>query len=260
MVVVSASLRDIKVFTTFPHDCSYLQGQEATTLFIDPRQRVSEALYTQLSLLGFRRSGDHIYRPHCARCSACIAARVPVRDFTMSRSQRRVWQRNRDLTLETCSAIFDDESYDLYSRYIKGRHADGDMYPPDRDQYQSFLNNGLGCTRYFKLRKDEQLIAVLVCDEMLDGLSAIYTFYDPDEHQRSLGTYAVLVEIEQARQRQLDYLYLGYWIQDCHKMNYKSKFQPLELLLGGEWQRHEQLPTVSDQQQSLPLHFVDNPR
>ncbi len=260
MARLSASLKDIKVFTTFPHECSYLQGQEATTLFIDPRQRISETLYTQLSLLGFRRSGDHIYRPHCTRCSACIAARVPVQSFNMSKSQRRVWQRNRDLTIELTDDIFDDASYDLYSRYIGGRHADGDMYPPDRDQYQSFLNNGLGCTRYFKLYKKQQLIAVLVCDEMLDGLSAIYTCYDPDEQHRSLGTYAVLVEIEQARQRQLDYLYLGYWIQDCQKMNYKSRFQPLELLIGGEWQRHEQLPSVSQEQQSLPLHFVDNPR
>lgn len=238
---MTASLREIKVYTTFPHACSYLDGQEATTLFVDPRQHVDRKLYTQLSLLGFRRSGDHIYRPHCARCNACIPSRVPVADFRRSRSQARVWARNRDLTVEPCGSIFDDEAYALYHRYISVRHADGDMYPPEREQYQSFLNDGLACSRYYRFYHGEHLVAVTVADEMLDGLSAIYTFYDPDHERRSPGTFAVLFQIEEARRLQLDYVYLGYWIRNCDKMRYKSRFQPLELLIDNRWQRSDEI-------------------
>jgi arginyl-tRNA--protein-N-Asp/Glu arginylyltransferase len=185
---LTASLRDIRVYTTFPHVCSYLPDQEATTLFIDPRQQISPELYTQLSVMGFRRSGDHIYRPHCAKCNACVPSRVVTNEFQRSKSQERVWRRNSDLTITEVDSIECNEAYDLYRRYIEGRHADGDMYPPDRDQYSSFLNNGLGCTRYFEFRHGDKLIAILVTDQMLDGLSAIYTFYDPTEEKSTLAT------------------------------------------------------------------------
>ena len=234
---MTASLREIKVYTTFPHRCSYLSGEEATTLFVDPRQRISQQLYTQLSQLGFRRSGDHVYRPHCANCSACLASRVRAGDFMASRSQRRVQKRNADLRVEATSDIDDDEAYELYRRYIEGKHPDGDMYPPDREQYSAFLNDGLGCTHYFRFYAGDRLVAVTVADEMLDGLAAVYTFYEPEVEQRSLGTYAVLFQITEAARRGLEYVYLGYWIRDCDKMNYKTRFQPLELLIEGQWHR-----------------------
>jgi arginyl-tRNA--protein-N-Asp/Glu arginylyltransferase len=256
---LTASLRDIRVYTTFPHVCSYLPDQEATTLFIDPRQQISQELYTQLSVMGFRRSGDHIYRPHCVKCNACVPSRVIVDEFQRSKSQDRVWRRNSDLRIAEADSIDDDEAYDLYRRYIEGRHSDGDMYPPDRDQYSSFLNNGLGCTRYFELRHEDKLIAVLVTDQTLDGLSAIYTFYDPGEEKRSLGTFAVLFQIEEAKHLSLDYVYLGYWIQNCGKMNYKARFSPLELLQSGCWQRRDNLPEGGDLGPSMPLRFVDKP-
>ncbi len=233
---MTVSLREIKVYTTFPHRCSYLGDREATTLFVDPRQKISLQLYTQLSQLGFRRSGDHVYRPHCANCTACIASRVRVQDFVPSRSQRRILKRNADLRVIRSVDIEDDEAFALYRRYIDIKHADGDMYPPDREQYSAFLNNGLGSTRYYRFYHGERLVAVTVADEMEDGFAAVYTFYDPDADQRSLGTYAVLFQIEQARHQGLAHVYLGYWIEDCDKMNYKTRFQPLELLLGGEWQ------------------------
>ena len=255
---MTASLRDIRVYTTFPHACSYLPGEEATTLFIDPRQRISVELYTHLSLMGFRRSGDHIYRPHCTRCNACIPSRVPVDAFKRSRSQKRVWQRNRDLRAVETLSIDDDEAFSLYCRYIEGRHADGDMYPPDLDQYRSFLNNGLGCTRYIRLYAGERLIAVLVTDQMLDGLSAIYTFYDPAEEQRSLGTYGVLYQIEMAKEAGLENLYLGYWIQNCDKMNYKARFKPLEIFVDGRWQRRERLPMGGDLNAPSPVRIIDH--
>jgi arginyl-tRNA--protein-N-Asp/Glu arginylyltransferase len=232
---MTSSLRDLKVYTTYPHSCSYLKDQQATTLFIDPRQEVDQKLYSSLSLLGFRRSGNNIYRPHCAQCNACVPSRLPVGEFQPSRSQKRTLRRNRDLSVEQTDDIKDDQCYDLYRRYIEQRHADGDMFPPDREQYESFLNNAWDCTRYFRFYQENQLIAVAVVDVMVDGLSAIYTFFEPEEEQRSLGTYAVLWQIEQAREMGLAYLYLGYWIQNCQKMSYKADYKPLELFIDGCW-------------------------
>ncbi|EAQ99187.1 arginyltransferase [Congregibacter litoralis] len=234
---MTSSLRDLKVYTTYPHRCSYLEEEEATTLFIDPRQSVDQTLYSNLSMLGFRRSGNHIYRPHCSHCNACIPARVHVNDFKANRSQRRCLKRNRDLEVTIRTSVSNDESYALYDRYIRARHADGDMYPPDRDQFESFLNNPWDCTEYCEFRAEGRLVAVAVVDMMLDGLSAIYTFFDPDETTRSLGRYAVLWQIERSRSLGLPYVYLGYWIRNCDKMSYKSDYQPLELLINNQWQR-----------------------
>lgn len=233
---MTSSLRDIKVYTTYPHRCSYLEGEEATTLFVDPRQEVDQALYTNLSLLGFRRSGNHIYRPHCAACEACVPARIPVADFQPNRSQRRTWKANQDLVVERSSDIRDDRAFELYARYIRERHRDGDMFPPERDQYESFLNNAWDCTRYYRFYDSNQLVAVTVVDVMLDGLSAIYTFFDPDLEARSLGRFSILWQVAQARDMGLAYLYLGYWIRGCRKMSYKAEYQPLEVFRDSRWQ------------------------
>lgn len=232
---MTSSLRDLKVYTTYPHSCSYLEGQEATTLFIDPRQEVDQHLYSSLSTLGFRRSGNHVYRPHCSHCNACVPARIPVAQFHANRSQRRTVRRNRDLVVERTRDIRDDEAYQLYRHYIEQRHADGDMYPPDREQYESFLNNAWDCTRYYRFYDHQRLAAVAVVDVMLDGLSAIYTFFDPHDERRGLGSYAILWQIDQAREMGLQYLYLGYWIRNCRKMAYKAAFRPLELYLNNRW-------------------------
>ena len=248
---MTASLREIKVYTTFPHRCSYLEGEEATTLFVDPRQKLGQELYTQLSLLGFRRSGDHVYRPHCARGRACIASRVRVAEFEPSRTQKRISRRNADLRLEQSESILDDEAYNLYRYYIESRHADGDMYPPERDQYESFLNDGLGCANYYRLYQGNRLVAVTVADKMLDGLAAIYTFFDPDQPQRSLGTEAILLQIRQAQTMGLPFVYLGYWIDGCRKMSYKSSFSPLELFVDGHWQRQKTGQTSSPDESAV---------
>ncbi len=232
---MTSSLRDLKVYTTYPHSCSYLQDQEATTLFVDPRQEVDQTLYSNLSVLGFRRSGNHLYRPHCGSCDACIPARIPVREFSPNRTQRRALRRNADLEVELTEDIRDQSAFDLYRRYIECRHADGDMYPPDREQYQSFLDNAWECTRYYRFYAAGKLIAIAVVDELLDGLSAIYTFFDPDLDARSLGRYAILWQVQRAREQELDYLYLGYWIRGCKKMAYKSEYRPLEIYVNGRW-------------------------
>lgn len=232
---MTSSLRDLKVYTTYPHSCSYLDDQEATTLFVDPRQRVDQKLYSKLSVLGFRRSGNHIYRPHCTHCNACTPARIPVAGFEPRRGQRRVWQRNQDLRVISTDDISDDEAFDLYHRYISQRHSDGDMYPPDREQYEAFLTSVWQCTRYFRFFDKGRLIAVAVVDTLEDGFSAIYTFFDPEADKRSLGVYAILWEIEHAREMGLEYLYLGYWIRDCQKMAYKSDYRPLQVYINSRW-------------------------
>jgi len=228
-------MRDLKVYTTYPHNCSYLEEQEATTLFIDPRQQMDKNLYSNLSLLGFRRSGNHVYRPHCTHCEACIPARIPVAGFKPKRSQRRTLARNADLRVERSEDIRDDQAFELYQRYIQLRHSDGDMYPPDREQYESFLNNAWNCTRYYRFYQRDTLLGVAVVDELVDGLSAIYTFFEPEEQKRSLGNYAVLWQIEKTREMGLHYLYLGYWIRDCQKMAYKSEYRPLDLYVNSRW-------------------------
>ena len=232
---MTSSMRDLKVYTTYPHSCSYLEDQEATTLFVDPRQPMDQKLYSNLSILGFRRSGNHIYRPHCTHCEACVPARIPVALFEPKRTQRRTWNRNQDLVVERTDDIRDDAAFELYRRYIELRHADGDMHPPDREQYESFLNNAWDCTRYYRFYDQGMLVALAVVDELVDGLSAIYTFFAPEADKRSLGRYAILWQIEKAREMGLDYLYLGYWIRDCQKMAYKSDYRPLELYLNSRW-------------------------
>lgn len=232
---MTSSLRDLKVYTTHPHSCSYLENREATTLFVDPRQEVDQTLYSNLSVLGFRRSGSHLYRPHCEGCQACIPARIPVSEFKPNRTQRRNLARNADLEVELTGDIRDEAAFALYRRYIELRHHDGDMYPPDREQYLSFLDNAWECTRYYRFYDGGRLTAVSVVDELLDGWSAIYTFFDPEAEKRSLGRYAILWQVEEARKQGLDYVYLGYWIQGCRKMSYKAEYRPLEIYVDGRW-------------------------
>lgn len=232
-------VRDLRFFLTVPHACSYLAGREATTLFLDPQESPGQHVYDALALLGFRRSGHHLYRPHCEGCSACISVRLPVAEFAPSRSQRRLIKRNADLTLHLRPATFAPEHYALYAHYIRTRHADGDMYPPSHEQYRTFLTLDQEYARLLEFRLEGRLVAVAAFDELEHGLSAIYTFFDPDPEleRRSLGTFAVLTLVEQARERGLPHVYLGYWIRECRKMAYKQTFQPLEMLDGRHWRR-----------------------
>ncbi len=231
------ALSKLKVYATHPHPCSYLPGQDATTLFIDPKTEVDKELYSQLASMGFRRSGGHIYRPHCDSCKACIASRIPVDAFEYKRKQRKISNRNNDLLVEEITDIADDEYYHLYARYIDQRHPDGDMFPPSKDQYLSFLTKEWGITKFYGFRENNKLLAVAITDVMDNGLAAVYTFFDPESDRRSLGSYAILWQIEQAKKLQLPYVFLGYWIKECRKMNYKTDYRPLELLINDQWLR-----------------------
>ncbi|WP_421681511.1 arginyltransferase [Stutzerimonas urumqiensis] len=229
------SLARLKFYATQPHACSYLPDEQATTLFLDPSQPMDVGIYAELSEIGFRRSGDHLYRPHCQRCSACIPARIPARDFQPSRQQKRILKRNGDLDISEVRPRFTEEYYGLYSRYIETRHADGDMYPPTRDQFNTFLVRDLPFCRFYEFRLESRLLAVAVTDVLSNGLSAVYTFYAPEEERRSLGRFAILWQIAEARRLGLDAVYLGYWIKSCRKMNYKTEYRPIELLVNQRW-------------------------
>ena len=229
------SLSELRFFTTPPHKCSYLEGREAITLFVDPLAQVDTKLYSALSEAGFRRSGNHIYRPYCQRCSACIPVRIPVADFRPKRRQRRIWKKNADVTVEKVAPAITDEYFDLYRRYIAARHVDGDMYPPDIDQFESFLVNGRPEAAFYEFRAQEQLLAIAVADELDDALSAIYTFFDPDVEERSPGVHAVLWLIEETKRLDKSHLYLGYWIKQCQKMSYKMDYKPIEMFINSHW-------------------------
>lgn len=231
-----SDLSELRLFTTQEHDCSYLTGEQATTLFVDPHAELDNDLYSALSDLGFRRSGCHVYRPHCADCSACISVRVPVHSFTPKRGQKRCLKANADLEITRTQTPDMDEHYDLYERYITERHADGDMFPPSKKQFLEFLNNPFNSTYYIEMRSAEgKLVGCAVSDQLAEGLSAIYTYFDPSETKRSLGRFAILHQIETAKQLGLRYLYLGYWIRQCQKMQYKSEYRPLQLLINQRW-------------------------
>ncbi|MCB1691796.1 MAG: arginyltransferase [Pseudomonadales bacterium] len=229
------SLSELRFFTTPAHDCSYLEGRQAITLFADPLARIDKKLYSALSEVGFRRSGNHIYRPYCQNCSACIPVRVPVNRFSYSRRQRRIMKKNADVSMRVVAPQATDEYFSLYERYITARHHDGDMYPADPDQFESFLVDGRPEAMFYEFRLGEELLAVAVVDELVDGLSAIYTFFDPDRTTRSLGVFAVLSLIEAAKSKSLSHLYLGYWIKQCQKMSYKMDYKPIEMFISNHW-------------------------
>lgn len=228
---------NIKIYLSAPHECPYLPEETASSLIIDPNLTIDRDALTFFTVNGFRRSGDVIYRPHCAQCNACVSVRIPVDAYQPNRSQKRTAKRNQDLTIEATPARFDDEHFDLYMRYQRSRHPDSEMCDPDPEQYRRFLVNDRHETWFYEMYEGSELAAVTVCDRLNDGLSAIYTFFAPEQAYRSLGTYAIMHQIEQTRRLGLPYVYLGYWIAECRKMSYKTMFRPIEGLVNGAWQR-----------------------
>lgn len=229
-------LNELQFFASPEHPCSYLDDRTATSIFVDPSLLLTPRHYSVLASIGFRRSGNYIYRPHCQGCRACVPVRIPVEQFQPTRSQRRTFKANVDLDLVVRRVEFIDQHYALYRRYMQYRHPGGGMDEDDPDTYMRVLNSYWANTELLELRYAQQLLAVAVTDQLEDGLSAVYTFFDPDAAQRGLGTLAILRQIELARERQLSYLYLGYWIGESDKMDYKRRFQPLEAYDGRHWQ------------------------
>lgn len=225
----------IKLFRTGEHRCSYLPDQQARTLFLDPELVFDTPLYEQLMHLGFRRSGHHLYRPDCEACGACLPSRVRVDSFHWKRRFKRVLQRNADLSVQRRPCHFNETHYQLYERYLSERHSEGDMYPPSRDSYRDFLVSRPDMGFILEIRAADRLLAVAFTDHLQTGLSATYTFFDPDEDKRSLGTFAILTQIQWCLQLQLPYLYLGYWVPGSRQMQYKADFRPLDILINRQW-------------------------
>ncbi|MCH8532417.1 MAG: arginyltransferase [Saccharospirillum sp.] len=225
----------IKLYRTGEHPCSYLPGQQARTLFLDPELHFNRSLYEQLTHLGFRRSGMHLYRPDCESCGACMPTRVRVASFRPKRRFRRVLKANSDLDIRVVPCQYSREHYRLYERYISQRHRNGDMYPPSPDAYRDFLTSRSDLSFIMEFRKDGVLLASAFTDRLVTGLSATYTCFEPEEDARSLGTFAILSQIQYCQSQQLPFLYLGYWVPGSQQMHYKADFQPMELLINRQW-------------------------
>lgn len=225
----------LQFYATAPYECSYLPAHTARSQVATPGHLIDTLLYSELVREGFRRSGIYTYRPWCDTCKACLPVRIPVERFQADRSQRRAWAKHAKLIPHERPLTFNDEHFELYRRYQRIRHAGGGMDQDSREQYSHFLLESQVDTRIVEFREEGVLRMVSIIDCLTDGLSSVYTFYDPDVTRTAFGSYGVLWQIEACRQIGQPYLYLGYWIRDCAKMSYKQRFRPLEGCVDGSW-------------------------
>ncbi|MBB1061398.1 arginyltransferase [Marilutibacter spongiae] len=235
---------DMRLFHTGEHACGYWPERTARDLVLDPRDPRLPAWYPQALEWGFRRSGDIVYRPHCAGCRACVAVRIPVDAFRPDRSQRRCLKRNADIEMRVCQPVRTEEQLALYRRYLRARHPGGGMDGHGALEFDQFLVGSWSEGRFMELReagagRPGRLLAVAVTDVAGNALSAVYTFFEPDAVARGLGTLAILKQIEWARRERRAHLYLGYWIAGHGKMDYKRRFHPLEGFDGRGWREFD---------------------
>jgi arginine-tRNA-protein transferase len=226
---------NVRLFQTLPHSCGYFAERTAQNLVIDPAAPQLDQLYGAALERGFRRAGGHLYLPHCGHCRACTPCRIDVEHFAPDRAQKRCMKRNADLVISESMAGYNAERHTLYERYLRQRHPGGGMDEADASDFRRFLTAPWSPTLFLEMRLANRLVGVAVTDVCTNGLSAVYTFFDPDEHARSLGTFAILQQVALARRRGLPWVYLGFWIEGHPKMDYKRRFRPLQVRGTAGW-------------------------
>lgn len=236
--------KNLRFFLTAPSPCPYLPGRRERKVFTGLDGLDAEELHDLLTNAGFRRSQNIAYRPSCDGCESCVSARVPVEKFAFTRRWRKIMAKNADLTRSLQPAEATDEQYKLLRRYLNSRHAEGGMADMTMGDYAAMVEETAVRTHIVEYRFSAgpsrgELAAAALVDVLGDGLSLVYSFFDPEASRRGLGIYTILDHIQQARAAGFAHVYLGYWIPGSDKMDYKSSFQPLELLLGGEWRPYE---------------------
>jgi len=235
----------IKLYQGTESECSYLPDKLAVNIYADPHHPRPDAVYNQLIARGFRRSGEYVYRPGCTNCTACVPVRILADHFVKRRVDRRNIKRNSDLQVEFVQARLTAEYFDLYQRYLAQRHPEGGMDNPAPEDFERFLLNPWGETIFVEIRDGERCIAVAVTDATPGGLSAVYTFFDPDELDRSLGRFCILQQLALCQRMGIPYLYLGYWVEGSRKMRYKIDYRPQEHYDGRKWNRIDRKDTES---------------
>ena len=223
-------------YQTPAHACGYLPDRFSMNIYADPNLEMSTTTYAWLIDHGFRRNGKYLYRPQCPSCKACVPTRVPVNKFKPNRSQQRTLQTNQDLTLQLLSNEYSDEHFELYKEYLIARHADSPMGESGVNDYCEFILGSWSKTKLLEFRLQGKIICMAAFDELPQGLSAVYTFYNASFSKRGLGTLAILKLIQLAKQMDLPYVYLGYWIKACKKMSYKNNFKPTEGYINNKWE------------------------
>ena len=228
-------LSALQYYLTEPYQCSYLPNKEARSQVTTPELMINSATFSKLVHQGFRRSGTYTYRPHCDNCQACVPIRIDASDFSANRSQRRAWKQHLHLQASVRPLYDQAEYYDLYTRYQNARHPGGGMDKDDLNAYQNFLLKSNVESFLVEFRERDTLRMVSLIDVLNDGLSSAYTFYEPNLPNTSFGTYNVLWQIELCRQLKLQYVYLGYWVEESKKMAYKIQYQTAQGFIDGEW-------------------------
>lgn len=232
------SFEKIQFYTTTKYNCSYIDKMDAQSLVVTPYKSINQSIFQDLIEKGFRRSGQYIYKPNCKSCTACIPIRLPVQKFLFSKTQKRIYKKHGYFKVREAPLAFKQKHFDLYLKYQNKRHSFINNDQNNLDDYNDFLIKSNVKSKFIEFWDGDLLKIVSIVDIVNDGISAVYTFYDPDDEKVSYGTYSIIWLINWCKAQQLKYLYLGYWIGECDKMKYKTNFKPYELYIKGYWQEN----------------------